>query len=80
MPRTGFTAITVPNVYYNRLVNFSEKHDLTVGQAVAVLYELYLSMISDSRLSSEVHKKLEKAKKRVLKRWKKIIEESKEYE
>ena len=80
MPRKGFTAITIPNKYYNRLVNFSEKHDLSVGQAVVVLYELYYSMISDPMLSEEVHKKLEKAKKRVLKRWKKIIEESKEYE
>jgi len=80
MPRSGFTAITVPNKYYNRLVNFSEKHDLTVGQTVVLLYELYYSLISDPALSKEVHKKLEKAKKRILKRWKQIISESKEYE
>ena len=80
MPRSGFTTITVPTVYYNRLVNFSEKHKLNLGQTIALLYELYYSMISDPSLSKEVHKKLEKAKKRILKRWRQIIAESKEYE
>lgn len=80
MPRKGFTSITIPEYYYTRIVNFAERHGLTVGQAVALLYELYYSMISDPGLTSEVLKKLDKAKKRIQKNWRKVIEESKTYE
>ena len=79
MPKLGYTSVTVPESYYTSLVNFAKKYRIpNVSRAVAVLYELYFSMISDPQLAPEVKKKLQKAIKRVNKQWKRVIEESKE--
>jgi len=80
MTRRGFTSVTIPIVYYNKLVSLSDKLDTTVGQTVAVLYELYLSLASNPQLSEYVKMKLAQTTKKVKKKWKRVIEESKEYE
>ena len=77
MPRKGFTSITVPEQLKYMLENLCRRYDLNLGQCILFLYEFYRSVVHDPGMMGMKEKKLERVLRRVKRKYKELIMESK---